>query len=115
MRGLLQGNPLAAYFFIILFQPLLEKLRGQLELEEKMFAHADDLILMLKSIWRLARVLPTYYLYGKASGCNVHLGKSGWVFAKEPTEKERDWWRQLPERLRGEGRLLEMVRSIKNI
>ena len=88
LRGLLQGNSLAAYFFIILFQPLLEKLGGQLEVEERMFAYADDLIVMLRSIWRLARILPPYYLYGRASGCNVHLGKCGWVFAREPTERE---------------------------
>ena len=112
-RGLLQGNPLAAYFFIILFQPLLELLRPHLAKSERMFAYADDLIVMLKSIWRLVKLLPLYVLFGKASGCRVHLGKSGWVYSAPPTAREVYWWHDLPEVMRSEGQKLALVAPIK--
>ena len=84
-----------------------------MEMNERTFAYVEDSIVMLRSIWRLVRLSPTYYLHGRARGCRVHIGKSGWVYTVLRFEREKQWWRHLSEEQRDEGARLSLLVGIK--
>lgn len=94
-RGITQGNPLSAYFFIILYEPLILLIQFQLLENEFCHAYADDVIIILINIWRLIKIIPVFMLFARASGCHLNLQKSQWLYCKEPNRRERTWYNQL--------------------
>ena len=95
-RGATQGNLVAPYFFVNLFEPLLRSLKRTLDLGERVVAYADDVVIILLFIFRLSETLPIFWMLGAASGCLLHMLKSGWVYGKRSTFAEKKWWHLLP-------------------
>jgi len=88
-RGVTQGNPLSAYFFIILYQLLVDLLQEQMIPGESAHSYADDVLLILVGVRRLLKILPCFYLFGRASGCRLNLSKSCWLAGRLPSDVER--------------------------
>ena len=73
-RGLTQGNPLSAFLFIILIQPLVSLIAGLLDRRqhEIIRAFADDVAIVLPSVLRSHFVLSVFIQFGLASGRLLH-------------------------------------------
>ena len=63
LRGVTQGNPISAFLFILLIQPLISSLTAKLEKHERCGAFADDVALLLTSIFRLHVFLPYFMAF----------------------------------------------------
>ena len=112
-RGVTQGNPIAPDFFVNLFEPLVRRVKKELREGEKIFAFADDVILILLFILRLRAILPIFWLFGAASGCILNVKKSNWVYGKKPTKEEAEWWKSLPVNRQEDGAKFVLPASAK--
>ncbi len=91
MRGLTQGCPLSAFYFLIFVDPLLYFLGKKLRRGEALCGFADDLALALLSAHRLVIMIPEFEKFGLASLCHMSYDKSLWIPSHEPLTSEKEW------------------------
>ena len=60
--------------------------------KERISAFADDVAVILHSVFRLHIVLNIFVEFGDASLCVLHPSKSIWVGVFEPDAAERRWF-----------------------
>lgn len=89
-RGLTQGNPPSAFFFIIFVNPLIAQIASLLQEHEAICGFADDISIALRHVRRLIVVLPEFDAFAAASLCVLHPGKSKWVYTHVPTDREKN-------------------------
>lgn len=92
-RGLPQGNAISAFLFLLVINPLVEKIHTYIKpwRGERCRAFADDLCTALESPHRIPGLLAIYDQFAHVSLCKLNYKKTKWIYVYPPTPEELRW------------------------